>query len=63
MKANYVDKITELNRLMAEYGYSYREALLEVLYRLYSSVFSDDYLEKEFSSKSDEELFAVYMQW
>ena len=57
------ERITELNQVAKEWECSFREALLEVLSMLYMDVFSEDYWEQELSTKTDEELLEVYLNW
>jgi hypothetical protein len=57
------ERIAELNQVAMEWECSFREALLEVLSMLYMDVFSEDYWEQELSTKTDEELLEVYLNW
>ena len=57
------ERIPELNQVAMEWECSFREALLEVLSMLYMDVFSEDYWEQELSTKTDEELLEVYLNW
>lgn len=56
-------RLAELKQMAMEWDCSFREALLEALFTLYMDVFSDDYLEQEFTAKTDEELLEVYLNW
>ena len=57
------ERIAELNQVAMEWECSIREALIEVLSMLYMDVFSEDYWEQELSTKTDEELLEVYLNW
>ena len=57
------ERIAELHQVTMEWECSFREALLEVLSMLYMDVFSEDYWEQELSTKTDEELLEVYLNW
>lgn len=57
------ERIAELNQVAMEWECSFREALIEVLSMLYMDVFSEDYWEQELSTKTDEELLEVYLNW
>ena len=57
------ERIAEVNQMAMEWDCSFRDALLEILFMLYNSVFPDEYLEQEFSPKTDEELLDVFMTW
>lgn len=55
--------IAELEQMTIEWNCSFREALFEILFMLYTDVFPDEYLEQEFSTRTDEELLEVYLNW
>ncbi len=57
------EKLVELEQQRIEWNCTLREILLEILFVLYTDVFPDEYLEQEFSTRTDEELLEVYLNW
>ena len=55
--------LAELEQMTIEWNCTLREILLEILFVLYTDVFPDEYLEQEFSTRTDEELLEVYLNW
>ena len=63
MASKREEKIAELEQQRIEWNCTLREILLEILFVLYTDVFPDEYLEQEFSTRTDEELLEVYLNW